>query len=67
MQDLPNERGSARYGVIRDGGDTREIILNERKRQVVDALLNDELYCARLDRTHRRQRIPAQRGQQPAR
>ncbi len=46
VRDLPNERGSARYRVTRHGGETSEVILDKRKRQVVDALIAGELFCA---------------------
>ncbi|SFF17124.1 hypothetical protein SAMN04488523_1258 [Sulfitobacter brevis] len=46
VRDLPSERGSARYRVTRHGGETAEVILDKRKRQVVDALIAGELFCA---------------------
>ncbi len=46
VQDLPKERCSARYRITRNDGDTTEITLNKRKRQVVDALIAGDLYCA---------------------
>ncbi len=46
VRDLPNDRGSARYRITRNDGDTSEVILSKRKRQIVDALISGELYCA---------------------
>ncbi|MBM2294278.1 hypothetical protein JQX09_20320 [Sulfitobacter pseudonitzschiae] len=46
VPDLSNDRGSARYLVTRSNGETAEVILNKRKRQVVDTLLKTELFCA---------------------
>ncbi|UWR30165.1 hypothetical protein K3758_01065 [Sulfitobacter sp. W002] len=46
VRDLPEERSPARYQVIGVDGQATEVILDKRKRQVVDALLTGELYCA---------------------
>jgi len=44
--DLPEERSPARYRVIGTDGDAKEVVLEKRKRQVVDALIAGDLYCA---------------------
>ncbi len=46
VPELSTERSSARYLITRRNGETAEIILSERKRQVVDTLLETELFCA---------------------
>ncbi|MFU1605738.1 hypothetical protein ACM25O_04255 [Sulfitobacter pontiacus] len=44
--DLPEARGRARYRVTDVDGRSAEVVLDKRKRQVVDALVAGELYCA---------------------
>lgn len=46
VRDLPEERSPARYRVIEVHGHAMEVVLDKRKRQVVDALIAGELYCA---------------------
>lgn len=46
LRDLPQERGQARYRMTTPTGDITEVTLSKRKRQVVDALLRGELFCA---------------------
>ncbi len=46
VPELSRERSSARYLITRRNGETAEIILSKRKRQVVDTLLETELFCA---------------------
>ncbi len=46
VRDLPQARERARYLVAGADGQVTEIVLDKRKRQVVDALLSGELYCA---------------------
>lgn len=44
--DLPSRRGSARYAVRQLDGTYETIILSNRKRQVMDALIRRPIYCA---------------------
>ena len=46
VRDLPEARERARYQVTGADGQAAEVVLDKRKRQVVDALLTGELYCA---------------------
>lgn len=45
-QDLPRRRGSARYEVHNADGARETITLSNRKRQVLDALMRNPIYCA---------------------
>ncbi|WP_417729123.1 hypothetical protein [Roseovarius sp.] len=45
-RDLPPRRGSARFEVYTANGDRKNVILSNRKRQVVDALIRNPIYCA---------------------
>ena len=46
VKDLPTQVVPARYKVTMIAGETREITLSKRKRQVLDALMHDNLFCA---------------------
>lgn len=46
LHDLPQARTPARYRITRSNGEEAEITLKDRKRQVVDALIECELFCA---------------------
>lgn len=46
VKDLPAQVKPARYKVTMIAGETKEITLAKRKRQVVDALMHVDLFCA---------------------
>ncbi|MGC3940470.1 hypothetical protein ACOTTU_21930 [Roseobacter sp. EG26] len=46
VRDLPKKRGPARYRVETPDGTTKQIIIDKRKRQVVDAMREGPLFCA---------------------
>lgn len=46
VRDLPNDRTPAKYEFTEPNGSAAVVTLNNRKRQVVDALLEGPLFCA---------------------
>jgi hypothetical protein len=46
VADLPTDRAPAKYEITTGDGDTKTVTLDNRKRQVVDAMLIGPLFCA---------------------
>lgn len=46
VADLPNRRAPARYSITRENGRTEAYVIDKRRRQVLDLLIDGPVYCA---------------------